>query len=201
MRRADAGIACAAAALLGLLLSPPLREALLARMSLHMNLQLPLLLACGVGLVAPWRRAGAAWLRPVNLRGVSGLVLASGLFSVWMVPRALDAAVAHVAIDTLKVLSLLLAGAALAVSWRPAGAVVQGFFVGNAVWMAATVGLLVAQAPQRLCNAYLEDDQRLAGYGLLALGLAVGLTWLASLARPVRFGLRRPTVVLSKETP
>jgi hypothetical protein len=201
MRRADAGLAFAAAACLGLLLSPAVREALLARMSLHMNLQLPLLLACGAGLVAPWRRAGAAWLRPVNQRGVAGLVLASGFFSVWMVPRALDAAVAHAAIDTLKVLSLLLAGAALAVSWRPAGAVVQGFFVGNAVWMAATVGLLVAQAPQRLCNAYLEDDQRLAGYGLLALGLAAGLTWLVAIALPYFAGPRPSSATFIKETP
>jgi hypothetical protein len=200
MRRADVGIAYAAAALLGLLLSPPLREALMARMSLHMNLQLPLLLACGAGLVAPWCRAAAAWLQPMNLRGLSGLVLGSGLFSVWMVPRALDAAVTHAAIDALKVLSLLLAGAALAASWRPAGVVVQGFFVGNAVWMAATVGLLVVQVPQRLCNAYLEDDQRQAGYGLLALGLAAGLTWLAALVRPGRAGPRRCSVV-SRDTP
>ena len=69
----------------------------------------------------------------------------------------------------------------LALSWRPAGAVVQAFFVGNTVWMTVTVGLLVAQAPTRLCNAYLEGDQRQAGYGLFLLGIAGGAVWLGSL--------------------
>ncbi len=182
MRAPDpVGFACAAAALLGLLLSPPVRELLLARMSLHMNMQLPLLVACGAGLVAPWHAAMAPRLAPVNRLGLSGWLLGTGLFGVWMVPRALDAAVADAGIDALKVSSLLLAGAVLALSWRPAGAVVQAFFVGNTVWMTVTVGLLVAQAPTRLCNAYLEGDQRQAGYGLLLLGIAGGAVWLGSL--------------------
>jgi hypothetical protein len=170
--------AIAAAAALGLLLSPPLRELLLSRMSLHMNVQLPLLLLCGAGLVWPWQRALGRALAPINRLGVSGLLVATGLFSLWMVPRALDTALASWQIDGLKIASLLLAGGALAVSWRAAGAVVQAFFVGNAVWMAVTVGLLIAQSPSRLCNAYLEDDQRHAGYGLILLALAVGTAWL-----------------------
>ena len=74
-----------------------------------------------------------------------------------------------------------LAGALLAVSWRPAGPGVQAFFVGNMAWMAATVGLLFAQLPMRLCNAYLQDDQRHTGYGLVLLAMITGGAWLLSL--------------------
>ncbi|XVJ69494.1 MAG: hypothetical protein HEQ39_07420 [Rhizobacter sp.] len=177
-RRSSIPVAVAAAAALGLLLSPPVRELLLSRMSLHMNLQLPLLVLCGAGMVLPWRSTLARLLAPVNRVGLSGWLLGTGLFSVWMVPRALDAAVADPAVDAWKVASLLLAGGLLMLSWRPAGTVVQAFFVGNTVWMTVTVGLLVAQSPVRLCNAYLEDDQRLAGYGLTLLGIAAGAAWL-----------------------
>lgn len=169
--------------MLGLLLSPAVRELLLARMSLHMNLQLPLLVACGAGLVAPWHAAMSTKLASVNRLGLSGWLLGTGLFSVWMVPRALDAAVADGAVDALKMVSLLLAGAVLALSWRSAGALVQAFFVGNTVWMTVTVGLLVAQAPTRLCNAYLEGDQRQAGHGLVLLGLGLGSLWLGLMLR------------------
>ena len=181
MNRHTASHLFAAAALLGFLLSPPVREWMLSRMDVHMNVQLPLLVLCGTAMVAPWRQALRAALEPVNRFGLNGLLLAGGLFTLWMVPRALDAAVAAASIDSLKVVSLLLAGALLAVSWRPAGPVVQAFFVGNMAWMAATVGLLFAQLPMRLCNAYLQDDQRHTGYGLVLLAMITGGAWLLSL--------------------
>jgi hypothetical protein len=99
-----------------LLLSPPVRELLLSRMSLHMNLQVPLLVLCGAGMVMPWRSTLARLLAPANRLGLSGWLLGTGLFSVWMVPRALDAAVADPAVDAWKVASLLLAGGLLMLS-------------------------------------------------------------------------------------
>jgi hypothetical protein len=71
----------------------------------------------------------------------------------------------------------VLAGAALRLSWRPAGLVVQGFFLGNVLPMTAVVGQLYIDAPLRLCNAYLLDDQARLGQWLIALAalLALGL--------------------------
>jgi hypothetical protein len=150
-------------------------------MSLHMNLQLPLFVLCGMGFIAPWRVFLTQLFAPVNQFGLTGLLSAMGLFSIWMVPRALDAAVIYSSIDFLKVASLLLTGIFLAISWRPAGAVLQAFFVGNMMWMSITVGILVAYSPSRLCNAYLIEDQRVAGYGLVAFSICAGLLWLLNL--------------------
>jgi hypothetical protein len=150
---------------------------MLSRMSWHMNVQLPLLVLCGAGLVAPWHtRLGRACVR-VNQQGLSGWLLGSGCWAVWMVPRALDAAVADPLVDHLKFISLLFAGVVLRLSWRAANPVVQGFFVGNNVWMAVAVGLLIVQSPQRLCNAYLEGDQRLAGQALALWAALAGAAW------------------------
>mgnify|MGYP007099847023 CR=1 FL=1 len=75
--------------------------------------------------------------------------------------------------------TLVLAGAALRLSWRPAGLVVQGFFLGNMLPMTAVVGQLYIDAPLRLCNAYLLDDQARLGQWLIALAALLALGWLA----------------------
>ena len=51
---------------------------------------------------------------------------------------------------------------------RPAGLLVQGFFLGNLLPMTAVVGDLVETSPTRVCNAYLLDDQ--AGRGGVGAG-------------------------------
>lgn len=182
----DSRVAMAAAGCIGLLLSPGVRDALLASMTLQMNVQLPLLMICGAAVIEPWRSRLSTWTEPVNRHGLTGLLLGGGIASVWMVPRALDAAVAYGLVDALKVVSLLLAGALLRLSWRPAGPTVQGFFVGNAVWMSATVGLLIAQSTDRLCNAYLQSDQQTAGFALLLLAGITGLTWIFCMTRSMQ---------------
>lgn len=53
--------------------------------------------------------------------------------------------------------SLLLAGAALRLSWRPAGLILQSFSLGYLVAMMAAVGMLYTDSPLRLCNAYRLD--------------------------------------------
>jgi len=87
--------------------------------------------------------------------------------------------------------SLLLAGAALRLSWRRAGEVVQAFFVGNAAWMTAVTGLLYQQLPQRLCNAYLQDEQTDTGIATVALAVTSGLFWTGRAARRL---LREPVL-------
>ena len=70
---------------------------------------------------------------------------------------------------------------ALRLSWRRAGLLVQGFFLGNVLPMTAAVGQLYQDAPVRLCNAYLLDDQVRLGWMLVALAVAVALAWFAQL--------------------
>ncbi len=166
-------------ALCVLLAWPPLRHALEASMWRHMVLQFPLLMAAGALLAAalPPRARGAVarW----NAHGIAGLVLVACVLAVLMVPRVLDLALRDPAIEAAKVAVLLGAGAALRLSWRAAGLVVQGFFLGNMLPMTAVVGQLYIDAPLRLCNAYLLDDQARLGQWLIALAVLLALGWLA----------------------
>ncbi len=166
-------------ALCVLLAWPPLRHALEASMWRHMVLQFPLLMAAGALLAAalPPRARGAVarW----NAHGIAGLVLVACVLAVLMVPRVLDLALRDPAIEAAKVAVLLGAGAALRLSWRAAGLVVQGFLLGNMLPMTAVVGQLYIDAPLRLCNAYLLDDQARLGQWLIALAVLLALAWLA----------------------
>ena len=53
-------------------------------------------------------------------------------------------------------------------------------------WMTATIGLLLLDAPTRLCVNYGASDQRVAGYGLLVVTVLVVVKALlrASVALP-----------------
>ncbi|KFN45393.1 hypothetical protein N790_10050 [Arenimonas malthae CC-JY-1] len=146
-------------------------------MALHMLVQIPLLVLAGHWLSAVLPARFRQTLQSFNAHGVSGWVLASLALAFWMLPRALDAAVATPWIDAAKFSVLLLAGAALRGSWAASRPVIQLFFIGNWAWMTATVGLLYVEAPQRLCNAYLLGDQATTGYGLIAAAVLLPLLW------------------------
>lgn len=168
-----------------LLLALGLRPWLEASMWRHMVLQFPLLLAAGAALAQalvlamPRARAGLArW----NQHGIAGLVLCATVLAVLMVPRVLDLALLRPEVEAAKCSALLLAGAGLALSWRPAGAVLQFFFLGNLLGMTAIVGLLYIDSPLRLCNAYLQDDQIRLGQWLVGISSALAVAWLARVA-------------------
>ena len=63
------------------------------------------------------------------------------------------------------------------VSFQAAPLAMQAFFVGNWVWMTATVGLLYQNAPQQLCVNYLIGTQLSAGEGLVAAAVAIAGLW------------------------
>ncbi len=162
-----------------LLATPPLRNALEARMASHMLLQFPLLMLAGacmaVAAPAALQRRLAAW----NAHGIAGLTLAAGALALSMVPRLLDLALTHSPTEAAKFACLLLSGAALRLSWKAAGTVLQGFFLGNTLPMMAMAGWLYENAPVRLCNAYGFDDQQTVGVALSWAAAAIAATWLA----------------------
>jgi hypothetical protein len=164
---------------LALLALPPARAWLESSMSLHMLLQFPLLVAAGY-LLAPtlparWRAGIDAW----NAHGMAGLLACTLTLMVLMIPRLLDLALVDPRIEVAKWLALLACGAALQLSWRRAGLLVQGFFLGNVLPMTAAAGQLYQDAPLRLCNAYLLDDQVRLGQGLVALAALAAVAAIA----------------------
>jgi len=155
------------------------REAMESSMWRHMLLQFPAWLLAGALLAAalpPRMRAGVTrW----NAHGIAGLVAVAVTLAVLMVPRVLDLALRRPDIEAAKLAALLLAGVALRLSWRPAGLVVQFFFLGNLLPMMVVVGQLYIDSPLRLCNAYLLDDQARLGAWLIGGAATLGAAWLA----------------------
>ncbi|WP_312758738.1 hypothetical protein [Pulveribacter sp.] len=178
----------AGAMLLALLALPAVRALLEASMWRHMVLQFPLWMLAGALLACALPVCARAALARCNAHGISGLVGVAMVLAVLMVPRALDLALRSTPAEALKCAALVLAGAALRLSWQAAGRVVQGFFLGNVLPMSFVVGQLYVDSPLRLCNAYLLDDQERLGRWLMALAAAVAVAWLARvfwvLARP-----------------
>lgn len=176
-------MAMAALALLGLLALPPVRHALEAGMTPHMLVQFPLVALCGAmlahALPLRWHARFDRW----NAYGVGGLLAAALVLAVLMIPRVLDLALVDARVETVKWLALLLCGAALRVSWRPAGLLVQGFFLGNVLPMTVVAGHLFQDTPVRLCNAYLLDDQVRLGQWLVGLAACVAAGWFAQVVR------------------
>ena len=161
-----------------LLVLAALQDFLERRMALHMVVELPLLFAVG------WLAAAAAgarfqtWFDRYNFAGLTGFSAASAIGMFWMLPVSLDLAVLSPAIGTAKVASLLLAGAVARHSFAAARVEVQGFFILNWAWMTGTAGVLYQSAPQRLCSTYLQNDQAIAGVGIVFIAVVVTLAWI-----------------------
>ena len=177
-RQGAAGLALAA-----LLAWPAVRQVLESSMWRQMLLQYPLWLLAGALLAAVLPRRARAALARWNAHGITGLVLAGVVLAVLMVPRLLDLALRDPAVEAAKCVALLLAGAALRLSWRAAGRVVQGFFLGNVLPMTVVAGQLYIDSPLRLCNAYLLDDQQRLGRWLTGVAALLALAWLVQVAR------------------
>lgn len=184
------------AALPLLLLWPALRHSVEARMSLHMLVEFPALLAAGWAAsslgerLAVLRRMQAAQSF-FDWGGLSSATFASAVAAVWMLPSALDAALLSGAVAAAKYASWWLTGWLLAASWRRTAPEVLLFFAGNLAWMMATAGMLYLDTPARLCVNYLQDDQRHTGTGLVLLALALGVVVLHQMVRADGTAARR----------
>jgi hypothetical protein len=181
----------ASAVLFAVLVLPVVRQALERVMITHMLLQIPLLAVAGgiaaVSIPQSWKERIGAW----NERGVSGVMLALIASAWWMLPRALDAALASPVVEIAKFVSLpLCVGAPIALSWPRLHTIGRGFVLANVAPMWAVVGWLYIAAPLRVCNFYLVDQQVTAGLGLLWVSIAAALAFAATAFLPVR---RTPT--------
>jgi len=157
-----------------------------ASMTRHMGLELPLLFIMG------WFTARVAGerlvrlLEPWNLAGVPALTFSMLVMSLWMVPSALDFAVLSPVVAMAKVISMLFAGVLAGASWRPAGMVIQAFFIMNWFWTTFVVGMLYRDAPQQLCSVYLADEQAHAGLAMMAWAVLGLLLWAPGVVRRLR---------------
>ncbi|WP_238552130.1 hypothetical protein [Herminiimonas sp. CN] len=181
-----------------LALAAGFRSTLERSMPLHMLLQMPLLL--GAGIVCAFaascvmrdtknrRLHGVACLasghgRKFDEYGIVGLTFLLLLSAYWMIPKALDEVLVSPAAELLKFTAFFIAGLMLPGTLARANRVTQLFFLGNFAWMMAIVGMLYQDTSVRLCNAYLLDDQLIAGQGLVALSIAIPALWFIRVIR------------------
>jgi hypothetical protein len=164
---------------------PPLRRWLDATMISQMLVQIPLLALAG------WLLAGAlptrwrARIDPWNRHGLASLALATFASACWMLPRALDAAVAEPAIMVAKFASVpLLIGAPLAIGWPRMNFIVRGVALAEGIATLFRLGWLYGASPVRLCSQYPIEDQQRLGACLFAIGAAA----LAAVAWKLLFG-------------
>jgi hypothetical protein len=167
------------------LAAPPLRRWLDASMVSQMLVQIPLLAVAGWLLAdaipARWRARIDSW----NRQGLATLALATSASACWMLPRALDAAVAEPAIILAKLASVpLLIGAPLAIGWPRMSFIVRGVAIAEGIATLFRLGWLYAASPVRLCSRYPIEDQHRLGTWLFAIGAAA----LAVVAWKLLFG-------------
>lgn len=172
----------AAGAMYLLLATPPGRAWLEGTMSGHMLVQIPLLAA--LGFVACRLLPGRAQDTLLERAGgvVPCVLLATFASSYWMLPRALDDALASGAVEAAKFISLpVLVGLPLALAWRRLGTIGRGFVGTNFFSMLAVLGWLYIAAPVRVCNSYLVDQQESAGWLMVWTAVSMFAGWLGSL--------------------
>lgn len=170
------------------LLWPALRQTVEARMSLHMLVEFPLLLAAGwamqrLCLRRPAMQRLASGLVLLDWRGWTGATLASVVTVAWMLPTLLDLALLDPVVAAAKYASWWITGWVLAGSLRRMDPELLLFLAGNIAWMMASAGMLYLDAPARLCVNYLQDDQRQTGIALVLLAIVLGALALRQLVR------------------
>lgn len=143
----------------------------------HMLLQFPLLIWAGYLLARHLPSSQLQSFSKMNQFGLTGLVFAVLTTAFWMIPAALDLAVDNDWIDLLKMLSLVASGMALRLSWHASGRALQAYFLISWSMMTVTIGLIFQDPSTRLCNYYRVDDQLIAGYGLVMIGIVVVMIW------------------------
>ena len=186
----------AAAGLWLVLALPPLRAWLESAMTLHMLEQLPLLAAIGYVVGRAWMQArpggtpsrALASVQSFNAGGITGLVFASFVMVLWMLPRLLDLARLDPTAAALKFVSVPLAGLAVALSWPRLPAIARAVVHLEVIATLLRFGWGYLAAEERLCLAYLADDQQRTDELLLWLGFAyaVAVAW-----RPMFGGVSR----------
>jgi hypothetical protein len=180
-----------------MLATPPARAWLESSMALHMLVQLPLLALLGFCIGAVWRAASSqeaartlAAVQSFNAGGATGVLAASFVMVLWMLPRCLDLARLDPAIDALKLVSVPLAGLAIALSWPQLPVIARAVVHLEAIATLLRFGWGYLAAEERLCLAYLAGDQQRTGELLLLGGAAYAL---AIIWRPM-FGSARARV-------
>lgn len=167
-----------AASIWCMLALPPVAVFLEGRLITHVLVQLPALVLCGYVFGLSLRTGAARISESWNHGGATGIAVVLPAAAIWMLPRAVDAAIDSTWVEVAKFVTVpLLVGMPLALSVPQFGPITFGFLKAKFISMALFLGWLFSVAPVRLCNSYLADDQVLVGAAWLAIAAAAVLSW------------------------
>jgi hypothetical protein len=157
----------------------PLRAVIIEDMFWHMNVQISLLIAVGVICKIP-AIALSQTLSRFNVYGLNSFIISQVILAFWMLPISIDRAIIYWEYDLVKIVSLVVCGWLIQVSFKKTTVVIEIFFVGYFLAMMLWVGLYYIQSDVRLCNVYSQDSQQYAGVGLMFFAVVLSLVWAIS---------------------
>lgn len=157
----------------------------------HMLIQLPLLVVCGVW-IADYILERITFR--IELHFALPLLLIALITSMfWMLPRFLDASLEDHNYFLLKFTSLpLLVGVPFTFGWRNVGPIAKSFVMANLISMLVVLAWLYIEAPVRLCNYYLINEQQDVGKALIYIVAGISLYWVLKLfiGRPANVNIK-----------
>ncbi|MDY0393447.1 hypothetical protein ACFSMW_13735 [Virgibacillus halophilus] len=159
-----------------LLAVPPIRELFESAMITHMLVQLPLLIVSGWLMGSSVINRYHNFFQKWNADGVAGMLLVVTITMYWMLPRVLDESLVIWYIELFKFTGLsFLTGISLRDSWKKLGVIGKSFIFLNYLSMFALMAWVYIDIPVQICNNYLEVEQKMLGWGFLAITLAMVL--------------------------
>ncbi|SEP91369.1 hypothetical protein SAMN05216232_1292 [Virgibacillus subterraneus] len=159
-----------------LLIIPPIRNLMESVMVVHMLVQIPLLIISGWLISGYFQCKFPGFFSKWNSNGVPGIILVVFLITYWMIPRTLDEALNAWYIELFKIVSLpFLVGIPLQDSWKKLNSLGRSFIIFNFILMSGLMAWLYIDAPVRLCNNYLEVEQKVLGWGFLIITVSIVL--------------------------
>ncbi|WP_164668107.1 hypothetical protein [Virgibacillus doumboii] len=164
-----------------ILIIPTVRNLMESVMVVHMLVQIPLLIISGWWVAGYFQKKFPGFFEKWNENGIPGITLVVFITIYWMIPRTLDEALVSWDVELFKFISLpFLAGIPFRDSWRKLGSVGKSFIIFNYIPMFGLMAWLYIDAPVRICNNYLEVEQKVLGWGFLAVTAALVLYILQS---------------------
>lgn len=164
------------------LMIPPVVHLSESIMSIHMHMQMPLLGIAGMLMTPFFQKQFPTFFKKWNGNGIPGIILFLIVFCYWLLPRAMDEALALTHVEVFKFISWpFLIGLPLRDSWPK---LATGW--KNATYIIVSVVYLFMAwlyifSPDQLCNNYLIVEQRTLGWGFLLIAFCILLYFIQTL--------------------
>ncbi len=147
----------------------------------HVLIQIPCLVLAGY-LFGRKSLINNRFLILINDKGLAGILMCIFIGGYWMLPRALDAALAGSNMALVKYISLpFFVGIPLAISWQRIHPIARAVIKIEFLTMLFRLGWLYLVSPNRLCNFYQLNEQIILGKCFLIIATSLSLYWILQL--------------------